>query len=100
METAKKMYMEILDNNKVIYTTEDTATIVQNLLYYLYSKAVNKSKNYTIKNNYNYSDFQKVRVIDRTYSLNKREVIFYNIPTSWGALKSFEIMQQLKGVNN
>lgn len=90
------MKMTILDNDKVIYTTTNTKEITSNLMYVLYAKAVNKVKWLTVKCNYNYTDIQKVRVIDKSDALNKRECVFEGIPTNWGALDTYKMLQDLE----
>lgn len=90
------MKMTILDNDKIIYESENIKDITNNLMYLLYAKAVNQVKGLTFKCNYNYTDIQKVRVIDKREPLNKREYVFEGIPTSWGALDTYKMLQDLE----
>lgn len=90
------MKMTILDNDKIIFESENIKDITNNLMYLLYAKAVNQVKGLTFKCNYNYTDIQKVRVIDKREPLNKREYVFEGIPTSWGALDTYKMLQDLE----
>ena len=91
-----KMKMTILDNDKTIYTTTNTKEITSNLMYLLYARTINQVKGLTFKCNYNYTDIQKLRVIDKREALNKREYIFEGIPTSWGVLDTYKMFQDLE----
>ena len=86
-----KLKIEIYnDEKKLIFTSYDIKTILIHLLEHTYSIAVNKSKLTKCKYNYNYSDFQTV-----TFKCNNYTTIIYNIPTSWGSLKSDKILNLL-----
>ena len=91
----KKMRIEIYDNKKKIYESDDVKTIVNHLMYATYSVAFNKNKNIKCKYNYNYTDLQTLHIIDKRDELNKRETIIYNVPTSWGALDTYKILENL-----
>lgn len=95
MEEQNKMYIEIYDNRTKIFESEDIKTIVQNLMYYTYSVAFNKNKNVKCKYNYNYTDKQTLHIIEKD-ELNKREIIIYNVPTSWGALDTYKMFENLE----
>jgi len=86
------MYMEIRDNKKIFFTSEEKQDVINNLLFYCYEIAT-KNKSYSLRYNYNYSDLQTIKIIDKTSTLNKREIIFYNIPTKWGFLDTDTILK-------
>lgn len=94
------MKMTILDNKKVVYTTESDKEVISNMIYLFYAKTINGVKGIYFRHTYNYSDKQKIRVIDKREALNTREYVFEGIPTSWGALDTYEMFKKLeeKGV--
>ena len=75
------MYMEIKDNKKVIFKSDDEKDIIKNLMFYTYEVAIKKSKCYSIKYQYNYSDKQTITIKEKFDNLNNRTITLYNIPT-------------------
>ena len=90
------MKITIKDNDKTIFESENIKDILNHFMYLMYAKTVNQVKGLTFKCNYNYTDIQKVRVIDRRENLNKREYIFEGIPTSWGSLDTYKMLEDIK----
>ena len=93
---GEKMKVIIKDNDKIIFESENIKDILNNFMYLMYAKVINQVKVLTFKCNYNYTDIQTIRVIDRRESLNKREYIFEGIPTSWGALDTYTMLKDIK----
>lgn len=88
------MKLEIFDNKTLIFETTDTKTIIYNLMYYTFTKAVN-NKQIKIKYKYNYSDIQTITIVEKS-ELNKREIVISGIPTKTGTLDAYKILDMLK----
>lgn len=86
------MYMEIKDNKKVIFKSDKKEDVINNLMFYTFELA-RKNKTYRLKYNYNYSDLQTITIIEKYDELNKREIVFYNIPTKLGFLDTDTILK-------
>lgn len=89
--TTKKMIL------KNIWTDEKT-NILQ-LTSFLYQKTILKAYNIRIKYNYNYSDTQKIEIV-QTYhnydnTITKTKYTFYNIPTNLGCLDIYNLERRL-----
>lgn len=90
----ERLKLEILnERNKIINVFTDQKTITAKLLELLWSKFINKAKYITrIHYNYNYSDKQSITF----YTDNKYKFVFKGIPTSWGSIQDFKIIELLK----
>ena len=89
------MKLEIFDNKTLIFETTDVKTIINNLMYYTFTKAVNNNKQIKIKYKYNYSDIQTITIVEKS-ELNKREIVISGIPTKMGTLDAYKILDMLK----
>lgn len=90
----EKMKMEILnEKNEIVNTFNNQKQIVTTLLSFLWSKYINKTNNVKrISYNYNYSDIQTITF----YLGSKYKYVISGIPTSWGTIKDYEIIELLK----
>lgn len=90
----EKLKMQILnEKNEIVNTFNNQKEISVKLLSLLWSKYVLKSKNITrISFNYNYSDLQTITF----YLDTKYKYFFSGIPTSWGSIEDYKIIELLK----
>ena len=84
------MKMEIYQNNKLVNTINNQQAITQALIGYLWKKAIYKTGKHRYK--YNYSDKQTLTL----YYDNGFQYVIKNIPTEWGSLKEYDIIDALK----
>ena len=89
----EKMKIEILnEKNEIVNTFNNQKQIVTILLSLLWSKYINKANSIKrISYNYNYSDKQKITF----YLDSKYKYVISRIPTSWGSIKDYELIQLL-----
>lgn len=89
----EKLKMDVLnEKNEVVNTFDNQKQIVVKLVELLWSKYINKASYIKrIAYNYNYSDVQKITF----YLDNKYKYIISGIPTSWGSIKDYELIQLL-----
>ena len=93
----EKLKMEILnEKNEIVNTFNNQKQIVVKLLALLWSKYINKASGIKrISYNYNYSDMQKITF----YLDSKYKYVISGIPTSWGSIKDYELIQLLDKEN-
>lgn len=89
----EKLKMEILtEKNEIVNTFNNQKEIVVKLLELLWSKYINKASGIKrISYNYNYSDIQKITF----YLDSKYKYVISGIPTSWGSIEDYELIQLL-----
>lgn len=89
----EKLKMEILnEKNEIVNTFDNQKQIIVKLLELLWSKYINKASGIKrISYNYNYSDIQKITF----YLDSKYKYVISGIPTSWGSIKDYELIQLL-----
>lgn len=89
----EKLKMEVLnEKNEIVNTFNDQKQIVIKLLELLWSKYINKANSIKkVSYNYNYSDVQKITF----YLDSKYKYVISGIPTSWGSIKDYELIQLL-----
>lgn len=89
----EKLKMEILnEKNETVNTFNNQKQIIVKLLELLWSKYINKASGIKrISYNYNYSDIQKITF----YLDSKYKYIISGIPTTWGSIKDYELIQLL-----
>lgn len=89
----EKLKMDVLnEKNEVVNTFNNQKQIVVKLVELLWSKYINKTSSIKrVSYNYNYSDVQKITF----YLDNKCKYIISGIPTSWGSIKDYELIQLL-----
>lgn len=89
----ERLKMDVLnEKNEVVNTFDNQKQIVVKLVELLWSKYINKASYIKrITYNYNYSDVQKITF----YLDNKYKYIISGIPTSWGSIKDYELIQLL-----
>lgn len=84
------IYVEVYQDKKLVNTWEDEETNKNQLMQFLWRKAVQKSNNLKVKYSYNYSDKQTISFIEKLYNCGNScttfEYKFYNIPTICGYL--------------
>ena len=90
----ERLKLEILnERNKIVNVFTDQKTITAKLLELLWSKFISKAKYITRVNyKYNYCDKQTITF----YTDNKYKFVFKGIPTSWGSIQDFKIVELLK----
>lgn len=84
------MKLEIYHNKQLVNTITNQQVIIDNLLSYLWSKAIYKKGKHHYK--YNYNDKQTLTI----YHDNNYKYVIKNIPTSWGSLETYNILTELK----
>lgn len=84
------IYVEVYQDKKLVNTWEDEETNKQQLMQFLWRKAILKSNNLKVKYSYNYSDNQTISFVEKSYNCDNSyttfEYKFYNVPTSCGYL--------------
>ena len=90
----EKLKMEILnEKNEIVNTFNNQKQITVKLLELLWSKYINKSTSIKrVSYNYNYSDIQTITF----YFDTKYKYIISGIPTSWGSIEDYKIIELLK----
>ena len=84
------MILEIYQNKKLVNTIKSQQQIVSVLLSHLWRKAINKRGSHIY--HYNYSDKQTLTIkYDNNY-----DYVIKNIPTEWGSIKDYDIINMLK----
>lgn len=84
------IYVEVYQDKKLVNTWEDEETNKNQLMQFLWRKAILKSNNLRVKYSYNYSDRQVISFIEKSYNCDNSyttfEYKFYNVPTNCGYL--------------
>lgn len=93
-----KIVVEVRQNNKLVNVWGHEQNNIMHLLGFLYTKTILKG-NDTIKYQYNYSDKQTIKIINKytnfDNTITKTEYIFYNIPTNMGFLDVYKLEKEV-----
>lgn len=87
-------YKVLTPNNTIVRHTNSTIAQTE-LLQFFWMITINKSKNYRIKYNYNYSNLQTIEIIDKQTQYIHR---FENVPVNMGIINSNELLKETREI--
>ena len=85
--------IEPISNNIVRHT--NTTVAQTELLQFLWSITINKSKNYKIRYNYNYSNTQTIEIIDKSNNYIHK---FVNVPVEMGVIDYDKLQEETRQI--